>query len=120
MLNWLSSVEGTNMRRVVAVALMGVMWQTTIAGAASLSPRAQRGFNFAKANCSRCHSIDKATPSRLASAPPFRILHYRYPVDSLEEALGEGIVTGYPHMPEFQLEPDQVEDLVAFLKSLEK
>ena len=75
---------------------------------------------FAQTNCSRCHSIDKVTPSSLAIAPPFRTLHLRYPVESLEEALGEGIVTGHPGMPEFKLDPGQVGDFISFLKSLEQ
>ena len=77
------------------------------------------GKAFAQANCSHCHSIDKFTPSSLAIAPPFRTLHERYPVESLEEALGEGITTGHPSMPEFKLDPGQVGDFIAFLKSLE-
>lgn len=80
---------------------------------------AQRGQAFANANCARCHSIDKLTDSPLKAAPPFRALHKRYPVESLEETLGEGIVTGHPSMPEFQLGPAQVGDLIAFLKTLE-
>ncbi|MBI4274414.1 MAG: cytochrome c, partial [Rhizobiales bacterium] len=39
--------------------------------------------------------------------------------ESLEEALGEGIVTGHPSMPEFRLDPGQIGDLIAFLKSME-
>ena len=38
----------------------------------------------------------------------------------LQEALGEGIVTGHPTMPEFRLDPDQVGDFIEFLKSLER
>jgi len=79
----------------------------------------QRGLAFARANCARCHSVDKTGESPLPAAPPFRILHQRYPVETLEEALGEGIVTGHPDMPEFRLNPDQIGDLIAFLKSLE-
>jgi cytochrome c len=55
----------------------------------------------------------------LAIAPPFRTLHERYWVESLEEALGEGIVTGHPSMPEFRVDPGQVGDFISFLKSLE-
>jgi hypothetical protein len=55
----------------------------------------------------------------LGIAPPFRTLHERYPVESLEEALGEGITTGHPSMPEFRLDPGQVGDFISFLKSLE-
>jgi len=79
----------------------------------------QRGLAIARANCARCHSVDKSGESPLPAAPPFRILHQRYPVETLEDALGEGIVTGHPDMPEFRLNPDQIGDLIAFLKSLE-
>jgi cytochrome c len=84
------------------------------------APNVPAGKAFAQANCSHCHSIDKFTPSSLAIAPPFRTLHERYPVESLEEALSEGITTGHPSMPEFKLDPGQVGDFVAFLKSLEQ
>ena len=80
---------------------------------------AQRGQTFARANCARCHSIDKVTESPLKIAPPFRTLHTRYPVESLQESLAEGIVTGHQNMPEFRLERDQVGDFIAFLKTLE-
>ena len=83
-------------------------------------PNALAGKAFAQANCSNCHSIYKVTRSTLAIAPPFRTLHERYPVESLEEALGEGISTGHPSMPEFRLDPGQVGDFISFLKSLEK
>jgi cytochrome c len=84
------------------------------------APNVAAGKAFAQANCSHCHSIDKFTPSTLAIAPPFRTLHQRYPVESLEEALGEGITTGHPSMPEFKLDPGQVGDFISFLKSLEQ
>jgi cytochrome c len=84
------------------------------------APNAAAGKAFAQSNCSHCHSIDKFTPSTLAIAPPFRTLHQRYPVESLEEALGEGIATGHPSMPEFRLDPGQVGDFISFLKSLEQ
>jgi len=37
-----------------------------------------------------------------------------------QEALGEGITTGHPSMPEFKLDPGQVGDFISFLKSLEQ
>jgi mono/diheme cytochrome c family protein len=85
-----------------------------------MDPQQQRGLTFARANCARCHSIDKVTASPLKAAPPFRELHNRYPVETLEEALGEGIVTGHPNMPEFRLDPDQIGDLISYLKWLER
>lgn len=57
--------------------------------------------------------------SPLRIAPPFRTLHLKYPVETLEEALVEGIVTGHPTMPEFRFDPGQVRDIIAYLKTLE-
>jgi len=84
------------------------------------SPSVQRGRTFALTNCARCHSIDRVSPSPLAVAPPFRELHRRYPVETLSEAFAEGIYTGHPTMPAFQLDPDHINDLLSFLKSLER
>ena len=51
-------------------------------------------------------------------APPFRTLHERYPVEDLEESLSEGITTGHPSMPEFRFDPEQIGDIIAYLKTL--
>jgi cytochrome c len=87
--------------------------------AVAMSPAEQRGKTFAVTNCAKCHSVDRVTGSPLKIAPPFRTLHLRYPVEDLAEALAEGIETGHPTMPVFQLEPDQINDLMSYLKTLE-
>jgi mono/diheme cytochrome c family protein len=79
----------------------------------------EQGRRLAVVYCARCHAIDKVSPSPLKIAPPFRTLHDRYPIESLQEALAEGIVTGHPSMPQFQFEPDQINDFLLYLKSLE-
>ena len=90
-----------------------------VAVASAYAESAQRGLNFVRANCARCHSIDKVSESPLKIAPPFRTLHLKYPVESLQEAFAEGIRTGHQNMPEFRLEGDQIGDMIAFLKTLE-
>jgi cytochrome c len=85
----------------------------------ALSPEAQRGHTIVRGKCARCHAVEKVGSSPLKAASPFRTLHSRYPVESLEESLAEGIVTGHPAMPEFKFDPDQVGDVIAYLKSLE-
>ena len=107
----------TKMRRFSSLLLQTVL----VLGCASAvqAQSVQRGAEIARANCARCHSIERSGPSPFSEAPPFRTLHHKYPVETLEEALGEGIFTGHPAMPEFQLEPDQIGDFIAFLKSLE-
>ena len=86
----------------------------------TLSPQAQRGFAILQTNCARCHAVERVGESPLPAAPPFRTLHERYPVESLQESLAEGIVTGHPDMPEFRFAPDQVGDVIAYLKSQER
>ncbi|SEO35767.1 Cytochrome c [Rhodopseudomonas pseudopalustris] len=79
----------------------------------------RRGLVFAKSHCARCHAIGRTGKSRLKKAPPFRTLHNHYPVETLAEAFAEGIYTGHSKMPAFELEPDQINDLLSYLKSLE-
>jgi cytochrome c len=88
--------------------------------AQALEPDAQRGQTFVAANCAECHAIDKVSPSPLGVAPPFRKLHEKYPVDNLAESLAEGIMTGHPTMPQFKLDPGQIGDVIAYLKTLEQ
>jgi cytochrome c len=90
-----------------------------LTSALAASPSEERGKIFATNNCARCHSIDRVTQSPLKIAPPFRILHKRYPIETLAESLAEGIQTGHPTMPEFRLDPDQIHDLLSYLKTLE-
>ena len=85
----------------------------------ALEPGAQRGLTFVSANCIECHAVDKVSPSPLKIAPAFRTLHTKYPVEHLAEALAEGIMTGHPAMPQFQLDPGQIGDVIAYLKTLE-
>ena len=68
--------------------------------------------------CARCHAVGAAGESPRSDAPRFRELKERYPVEYLEEALGEGIMTGHPDMPRFVLEPEEIVDVIAYLKTL--
>ncbi len=110
-----------SLARVRKAAATGVVLASALL--ASLTPVAasspEQGKRLALLYCARCHSIDKVSPSPLTIAPPFRTLHQRYPVETLEEALGEGIIVGHPTMPQFRFEGDQVGDFIAYLKTLE-
>jgi len=101
--------------RSAALFLAAVLAYIQPAGAASI----EQGRRLASLYCAKCHAIDKVSPSPLMNAPPFRALHQKYPVESLQESLAEGIVTGHPTMPQFRFEPDQINDFLTFLKSLE-
>jgi len=89
-----------------------------VSPALAASPE-QRGKVYARTHCGRCHAIGRTGRSPLDAAPPFRTLHLRYPIETLSEALAEGITTGHPAMPRAELTPDQIHDLLSFMKTLE-
>lgn len=79
------------------------------------------GRAFAQENCSACHAVGPTGTSPYPPAPPFRTLHQKYDVEGLAEAFAEGILVGHKgekQMPEFVMTADQIDDLIAYLKSL--
>jgi len=95
---------------------------TFLAACASLeSPPApeERGRAIAQQNCSSCHAIGATGESTAPEAPPFRTLSANYRVETLEEALAEGISVGHPAMPQFEFAPDDVDALIAYLQSIQ-
>ena len=79
-----------------------------------------RGRTLVERNCAMCHAIGRAGDSPNPLAPPFRELGRRYAIDDLAEALNEGIITGHPQMPEFRFSPAEVNDLIAYLRSIQQ
>jgi mono/diheme cytochrome c family protein len=80
----------------------------------------QRGLEFAQTNCARCHSINKSGNSPLSRAPPFRDLLDRYSVEGVKELLTDAFLVDHPSMPHFELNPDQIDDFIGFLATLEQ
>jgi cytochrome c len=80
------------------------------------------GRFVAEAYCSPCHAIGPTGRSPHAPAPPFRTLHEKYSLETFAERFANGIAVGRPgahRMPELQLSAAQMENLIAYLKSLE-
>lgn len=77
------------------------------------------GHDLVRRNCGMCHAVGRADSSEHASAPPFRRLNKRYPLENLEEALAEGILTGHPDMPQFTFGPEAVSAIIQYLKSIQ-
>jgi mono/diheme cytochrome c family protein len=105
------------MRR--ALLLAGVL-ASSLGSTSAQEGRIQRGQNFAQIHCAQCHAIGRFGDSPVAEAPPFRTLGTKYPIESLAEAFAEGITTGHPTMPEFQLDVAQINDLLAYLSSVQR
>lgn len=87
--------------------------------AAITIPSAERGHALVQRDCGGCHAVEATGDSDLAAAPPFRTLHDRYPLEALEEALAEGILSGHPAMPEYEYAPEEIADILAWMKTLE-
>jgi mono/diheme cytochrome c family protein len=80
----------------------------------------RRGESLLSKHCSMCHAIGRLGRSSHREAPPFRTLSKRYPIESLSEALGEGLLTGHPDMPEFVFSPRDVGAILAYLHSIQE
>jgi mono/diheme cytochrome c family protein len=116
--------------RLVLIAVAGVAVTAAPAWAQQTSAQ-QQGRRIAQTYCAQCHSLG-AGPSPLKDAPPFATLHRRYPEGGgLEDLLGEGMIAPatppeegqprmHPRMPQAHLDEDQVSNLVAFLKAVQK
>jgi mono/diheme cytochrome c family protein len=102
--------------------LMGGLSMVFAAAAAGAQDAAtlKRGEALLAKECSRCHATGRTDESRHPQAPLFRTLAKRYPIESLEEALGEGLISGHPDMPEFKFEGDDVGAIIAYLKSIQE
>jgi cytochrome c len=110
-----------------AMKLLILALSIVLASAAAHAEAAQDDANVIKQgeslvtrDCARCHGVGRTDASRHPQAPPFRTLSKRYPIESLEEALGEGIISGHPDMPEFQFDSDDVGAIIAYLKSIQE
>ncbi len=80
------------------------------------------GRAIAQTHCARCHAIAGPGPSPVYPAPPFSGFARKWPIDYLAEALAEGIVTGHGPvlMPVFVFTPEEIGDLLAYLKSVQE
>jgi mono/diheme cytochrome c family protein len=102
--------------KLIAGALFPALvvgWQPAIA------QNLKRGEELLTRNCASCHAVGRNGESPQKLAPPFRDLGQRYPIESLEEALGEGIMSGHPDMPEFTFDAKDVGAIITYLKSIQ-
>jgi mono/diheme cytochrome c family protein len=99
---------------VLAALLAAPTWTAAIA-----APDLKRGEALLAKNCAPCHAVGRTGDSPRKEAPAFRTLGQRYPIESLEEALAEGLMSGHPDMPEFSFDADDVGAIIAYLKSIQ-
>ena len=101
-------------------------WLGLLAAVALIMPAQAGGYDvdgaeLAATLCARCHDIVGSGPSPEPDAPPFRVIVTRWPPEFLAEALAEGITVRHHEdavMPAFQLDPDDINALIAYLEGL--
>jgi mono/diheme cytochrome c family protein len=106
------------MKQVLALAAIALLCACSHAPA-SPPNQEERGRAIAEQHCSTCHAVGRTGESPAPEAPPFRRLSENYRVDTLQEALAEGISVGHPAMPQFQFAPEDVDALIAYLQSIQ-
>lgn len=104
----------------IAAVLCAAGWAAATAPARAASPEAMEGLAIARKHCARCHAVGVTGASPHAEAPPFREFAAKWPLENLEEALADGIVTGHQDMPAFVFEPPEIAALIAHLEEVGK
>lgn len=100
------------------ILVLGALLAATADPATAQMTASERGQVLAQKHCARCHAIGPEGRSPMGLAPPFRDLSQRYPIETLAEALAEGIVTGHPAMPSFTFHPREIEALLTYIDGL--
>ncbi len=101
------------------VALTALLLTSSLASAQDV-PQVKRGEALLIRNCAMCHAVGRTGASPHAQAPEFRTLSRRYKIEALAEALGEGIISGHPDMPEFRFSAGDVGAVLAYLESIQE
>jgi len=109
------------MRRRVGWAGCAIVLVATAAFAGpALTGREKRGAALLERMCATCHAVGRTGTSPHRQAPPFRTLSRRYPIESLQETLAEGIISGHPDMPEFKFGATDVGAVIAYLRVIQE
>lgn len=106
---------------VRTVAITGLL--TIVAGgtgAVGEENQLNQGEALLTRSCARCHAVGRTGPSPDPAAVPFRTLARKYPIESLEEALGEGILADHSGMPELEFSADEVGAITAYLRAIQE
>ena len=112
---------------MLKVVLLGLMVALSDPGErggeapSDMTVSAIRGETAVYSRCSSCHAVALDDISPNPQAPPLRTIGARYPVEDLEEAFAEGVMVSHDQtMPTFALGPEEIADIVAYLKELHR
>lgn len=84
-----------------------------------MSPAAERGMQFVTRSCAGCHAVNGSGHSANAVAPPFASVRMRHTSIGLERSLAQIAREGHGEMPPIYMTAAEVQDIVAYIESLE-
>ena len=96
--------------------LAAALW---FAAATAQAASIENGRNLAERNCAVCHAIGAKGQSVNPMSPPFRDIHLRYRPADLGDIFQGGLLTHHPAMPEFRFNLRELEDIAAYMQSVE-
>lgn len=106
--------------RVGAFAPIALSVGVTCAAAAPvIAPSVDRGAQVAQERCASCHGVALETASPTRIAPLFRVLSRLYSAQDLQRKLSNISENGHFEMPPVTLREDEVEDVSAYIASLD-
>jgi len=107
-------------RLILAAAAMLVLTACAVPTeeGASNAALADDGRAIAEAQCAACHSVGEYGESPNAAAPPLRTVLANHSDEVLAEELINGIQVTH-QMPGFQLNPQGVDALIVYLRSIQ-
>lgn len=85
----------------------------------ALSPAAERGLQFVTRSCGGCHAVGYGGHSANAVAPPFASVRMRQTAIGLERSLAQISREGHGEMPPIYMTAAEMQDIVAYIESLE-
>ncbi|MFZ9500399.1 MAG: c-type cytochrome [Beijerinckiaceae bacterium] len=114
------------MARIASLAFAGACAALTgllvLAGPVQAQASRSAGEALVKERCAACHATGRSGASPNPKAPPLREIARKYRPSDLEEAFAEGVMVSHQavDMPAFELEPAQIDALVAYLRALRR
>jgi mono/diheme cytochrome c family protein len=104
---------------VAVAALSAGLAGGATAAPAPMTPAVERGAEVAQSRCAVCHAVAMETRSANRTAPLFRVLSRLYSAKDIETRLGEIAEHGHFDMPALALREDEIEDVAAYIQSLD-
>ncbi len=106
------------MKRTILAAVLILM----VAGLATTKAMAAGGEDLYKSKCAMCHAADGGGDTTMGKKYNIRDLRSADVQKQTDAQLGEVVTKGKNKMPAYdgKLTPDQIKDVVAFIRTLKK